>query len=60
MGKYEYQKLTMGICNSHDNFQYNIYILYEGLDMVHVYTYNLLNTTKYDAIDHLKAQEKYL
>ena len=36
-GKYEYQKLPMGVCNSPNIFQENISELFEGFDIVGAY-----------------------
>ena len=45
-GKYEYQKLPMGLCNSPDIFQENISVLFVGLETVSAYIDDLLNVTK--------------
>ena len=45
-GKYEYQNIPMGVCNSPDIFQEKIYKLFDGLDMVRAYIDNVLVTTK--------------
>ena len=45
-GKYDYQRLPMGLCNSPDIFQENIYELFVGLDTVRVYIDDLLHVTK--------------
>ena len=31
-GKYDYQQIPMGLCNSHDIFQEKMYELFIGLD----------------------------
>ena len=54
-GKYEYQKLSMGVCNSPDIFQENISEIFDGSDMVHVYIDDVLFITRNDSKDHLKA-----
>ena len=38
-GKYTYQQLPMGMCNSPDIFQENMSELFVGLDTVRVYIY---------------------
>ena len=38
-GKYEYQKLHMGVCNSPNIFQEKVSKLFEGFDMVRAYIY---------------------
>ena len=45
-GKYEYQQLTMGLCNSPDIFQEKMSELFIGLDTVRFYIDELLRATK--------------
>jgi hypothetical protein len=35
-GKYEYQRLPMGLCNSPDNFQERMYEIFSDLEKVNV------------------------
>ena len=53
-GKYEYQKLPMGLCNSPDIFQENMNQLFEGFDYVREYIDDLLVTTNGSLDDHLE------
>ena len=59
-GKYQFQKLPMGVCNSPDILQENIYELFEGFDIVCAYINNVTTITKDEFADHLKALEKFL
>ena len=52
-GKYEYQRLPMGMCNSPDIFQDKMSELFIGLDTVPVYIDDLLHVTKGSWIEHL-------
>jgi hypothetical protein len=45
-GKYEYQRLSMGLCNSADIFQEKMTELLAGLDSVGVYLDGLLHVSK--------------
>ena len=45
-GKYYYQLLNMGLCNSPDIFQENMSELFFGLDTVRAYIDDLLHVTK--------------
>ena len=56
-GKYEYQRLPMGLCNSPDIFQENMYELFIGLDTVRVYIDDLLHVTKGYWAEHLTVLE---
>ena len=58
--KYEYQKLSMGLCNSPDIFQERISFLIQGLEYVRTYIDNLLIITKSDYQDHLDKLETVL
>ena len=53
-GKYEYQKLPMGLCNSPDIFQENMSDLFRGFDYVREYIDDLLITTNGSFEDHLE------
>ena len=53
-GKYEYQKLPMGLCNSPDIFQEKMSTLLGDLEYVRTYIDDLLITTKSDWQDHLR------
>jgi hypothetical protein len=52
-GKYEYQRLPMGLCNSPDIFQEKISELMLGLDFVRAYIDDILILTHDDWNDHL-------
>jgi hypothetical protein len=56
-GKYEYQRLPMGLCNSPDIFQEKMTELFDGFDYVRAYIDDLLCTTKGDFDDHLQKIE---
>ena len=45
-GKYDFQQLPMGLCNSPDIFQENMYELFVGLDKMRVYIDDHLHVTK--------------
>ena len=60
MGKYDYQKLHMGIFGSPNVFQEKNYELFKGFYIVHAYIYDVLIITKNDFVGHLKALEKVL
>jgi RNase H-like domain found in reverse transcriptase/Reverse transcriptase (RNA-dependent DNA polymerase)/Integrase zinc binding domain len=53
-GKYEYQALPMGLCNSPDIFQENMSELMEGLQFVRTYIDDLLVVTNGSFSDHLE------
>jgi hypothetical protein len=53
-GKYEMQRLPMGLCNSPDIFQEKMSELFEGLDFVRTYIDDLLCLTKGTFEDHLQ------
>ena len=53
-GKYEYQKLPMGLSNSPDIFQENMSDLFRGFDYVREYIDDLLVTTNGTFEDHLE------
>ncbi len=54
-GKYEYQRLPMGLCNSADIFQEKMSELLSGLDTVRVYIDNILHVSKGTFEEHLKV-----
>jgi hypothetical protein len=51
-GKFEYQRLLMGLCNSADIFQEKMSELLAGLDTVRVYLDDLLHVSKESWEDH--------
>ena len=57
-GKYEYQRLPMGLCNSPDIFQEKMSSLMAGLEFVRTYIDDLLIITKTNWTDHLTKLEK--
>ena len=59
-GKYEHQKLSIGICNSPNIFQENISKLFKGFNMLCTYLDNILVITKIYFLDHLENLEKVL
>ena len=59
-GKYEYQKLRMGVCNSPDIFQENISEIFKGFDMVPEYIDDILLVSKNDFKNHLNTIERVL
>ena len=59
-GKYEYQKLPMGLCNSPDIFQEKMNELFDGLDTIRVYLDDLLHITKGSFSDHLEKLDEIL
>jgi Reverse transcriptase (RNA-dependent DNA polymerase) len=56
-GKYEYQRLPMGLCNSPDIFQEKMSNLMQGLDFVRAYIDDILAITNGDWYDHLDKLE---
>jgi hypothetical protein len=56
-GKYEYQKLPMGLCNSPDIFQEKMNTLLGDLEFIRAYIDDLLVITKSDWQDHLHHLE---
>ena len=56
-GKYEYQRLPMGLCNSPDIFQERMSNLFSDLENVRAYIDDLLNITSGDYNDHLNKLE---
>ncbi len=59
-GKYECQRLPMGLCNSPDIFQEKMSTLMEGLEFVRTYIDDLLVLTKKTWQDHLKKLDAVL
>ena len=59
-GKYEYQKLPMGLCNSPDIFQEKMNELFYGLDYVRTYIDDLLLISNKSLEDHIKKLDKVL
>jgi hypothetical protein len=57
-GKYEYQKLPMGLCNSPDIFQEKMNELFYGFEDVRAYIDDLLCTTSGSYSDHLQLLDK--
>ena len=57
-GKYEHQRLPMGLCNSPDIFQEKMSELMEGLSFVGTYINDLLCLTKGTFEDHLEKLER--
>ena len=59
-GKYEYQKLPMGLCNSPDIFQEKMNELFTGFENVQAYIDDLLVLTKSLFEDHLVKLDSVL
>jgi Reverse transcriptase (RNA-dependent DNA polymerase) len=59
-GKFEYQRLPMGLCNSPDIFQEKMYNLMIKLEYVQAYIDDLLVTNKGSFEDHLDKLEAVL
>jgi hypothetical protein len=59
-GKYEYQRIPMGLCNSPDIYQEKMFELMEGLDFVRTYIGDLLVITKESFEDHLEKLDLVL
>ena len=59
-GKYEYKKLPIGIYNSPNIFQENLYKLFEGFDMLRAYIYDILVISKNDFKYHINTLDKIL
>jgi RNase H-like domain found in reverse transcriptase/Integrase zinc binding domain/Reverse transcriptase (RNA-dependent DNA polymerase) len=59
-GKYEYQRLPMGLCNSPDIFQEKMSTLMQDLEFVRAYIDDLLCITKGDWYDHLDKLDAVL
>jgi len=59
-GKYEYQRLPMGLCNSPDIFQEKMSELFAGFDYVRAYIDDLLVLTKGDWHEHLAKLDSVL
>ena len=50
----------MGVCNSPDIFQENIFKQFDGFDMVRAYIYDVLVITKNDFEDYVKSLDRVL
>jgi Reverse transcriptase (RNA-dependent DNA polymerase) len=59
-GKFEYQRLPMGLCNSPDIFQEKMFNLMMDLEYVRAYIDDLLVTTKGSSEDHLQKLKRVL
>jgi hypothetical protein len=59
-GKFEYQRLPMGLCNSPDIFQEKVSDLMAGLDFVRAYLDDVLCLTSASYEDHLEKLELVL
>ena len=59
-GKFEYQRIPMGLCNSPDIFQEKMNELFEGLDYVRAYIDDLLVLSKGTYEDHLEKLDSVL
>ena len=59
-GKYEYQRLPMGLCNSPDIFQEQMSDLMQGLEYVRAYIDDILCLTSGDYDDHLSKLREVL
>ena len=59
-GKYEYQKLPMGVCNSPYIFQENTSTLFDGFNMVRLYINDALVITKNNSKEHLKSLDRVI
>ncbi len=59
-GKYEYQGLPMGLCNSPDIFQEQMSDLMHDLEFVHAYIDDVLHITKDTFQDHLSKLREVL
>jgi putative transposase len=56
-GKYKYQHLPMGLCNSPDIFQERMYEIFSDLEYIHVYIDDLLVTSCSTFEEHLQKLE---
>ena len=59
-GKYEMQRLPMGLCNSPDIFQERMSELFDGLEFVRTYIDDILCLTKGTFEDHIEKLERVL
>jgi hypothetical protein len=59
-GKYEYQRLPMGLCNSPDIFQEKMSILMHDLEFVRAYIDDLLVLSSGNWTDHLEKLDEVL
>ena len=59
-GKYEYQKVPMGLCNSPDIFQEKMNKLFNGLEHGRKYIDNILIISNKSFEDHINKLDKVL
>jgi hypothetical protein len=59
-GKYEYQRLPMGLCNAPDIFQEKMSELLSDLDSVQVYRDDIPHVTKGSWEEHLEGMDAIL
>ena len=59
-GKYVYQKLPMGLCNSPDKFQEKMNELFNGLEYVRTYIDDLLTISNKSFRHHINKLDKVL
>ena len=59
-GKYEYQKLPMGLCNSPDIFQEKMSELFSGFEYVRAYIDDLIIISKDSFDDHIEKVDSVL
>ena len=59
-GKYEYQKLPMGLCCSPDTFQENVNKLFNGLEYVRTHIDDLLIMSNKSFEDHINKLDKVI
>ena len=59
-GKYKYQHLPMGLCNSPDIFQEHMFELFSDLEFVRAYIHDLLVMSCSTFEEHLEHLEKVL
>jgi hypothetical protein len=57
LGKYKYQCLPMGLCNSPDIFQEHMYEIFSNLEYIHVYIDDLLVMSCSTFEEHLQRLE---
>ena len=59
-GKFEYQRIPIGLCNSPDIFQEKMSELFTGFENIKTYINDLPCITKQGFDQHLEQLEKYL
>jgi hypothetical protein len=57
-GKYEYQRLPMGLCNSPDIFQEQMFELFLDLEYIRAYIDDLLMMSSSTFEEHLEQLDK--